>query len=327
MKKIGIILNPQARINKKKTADILNDLGNIFGETAMLRSTGEAKDALEVINEFISEDIKFLLISGGDGTICNVLTSFINRSGDKKLPVIVPLMGGTINMIGSDVGLRRNQVSMCKDFNNLIQNDREIPVTQRGLLKVQKGSLQEPTYGFTWIDGLLYRFLIDYYEKGAGVQVASMLAIKTVLMSIADSDNGIFKQIDSVVEIDGEKLPNEGHIFMISSCLKKFVFGFNIFNESPVPGESFNTVYMREPYLKQSKHKIPLGLYKGLKSDNSGNFINRPVHSLRIKKNKGYIIDGEIYKNENEREITITPGPKIDIYSPNGEKELFTKEI
>jgi len=327
MKNIGIILNPQARINKQKAAAIINDLKDIFGDTALLRSTSNAEDTLDVIDEFKSEDIKFLLISGGDGTICNVLTSYINHSENNKLPVVVPLMGGTINMIGSDAGLRRNQIKICGELNHLIKHNSDIPITQRGLLKVSDSALPTPTYGFTWIDGLLYRFLIDYYEKGAGVQVASMLAVKTVLMSIADSTNGIFKQVDSIVEIDGEDLPNEGHIFLISSCLKKFVFGFNIFNNSPVPGLCFNTVYMREPYLKKSKHKIPLGLYKGLKSDNSGNFINKLVKRLRIKKNKGYIIDGEIFNHDTETEITITPGPKINVFSPKGEKELSIKDI
>jgi len=322
MKNIGIILNPQARINKKKTADILDDLQNLFGDDALLRLTNNKDETADVVRDFIDERIKFLLISGGDGTICNVLTSLINLSGNGKLPVVVPLMGGTINMIGSDVGLRKSQLSVCKDLKKLINNGDKIPVTERGLLRIEEENTSDPTYGFTWIDGLLYNFMLDYYSQGAGVQVASMLAIKTVLMSIADTENGLFKQVDSKVEIDGKELPHEGHILIISSCLKKFVFGFNIFHDNPEPGKSFNTVYMREPYLKKSKHKIPLGLYKGLKSDDSGDFINQSVKNLRIQKNKGYIIDGEIYEHGTETDITITPGPKINIYSPNGEKEL-----
>ncbi len=322
MNKIGIILNPQARINKKKTADILDGLQNIFGDSALLLLTNNKHETADVVKDFIDEDVEFLLISGGDGTICNVLTSFINLSDSEKLPVVVPLMGGTINMIGSDVGLRKNQISVCKDLKKLISNGDKIPVTERGLLRIEEENISKPRYGFTWIDGLLYNFMLDYYSQGAGVQIASMLAIKTVLMSIADTENGLFKQVDSKVEIDGKELPQDGHIFIISSCLKKFVFGFNIFHDSPVPGISFNTIYMREPYLKKSKHKIPLGLYRGLKSDDSGDFINQSVKNLRIQKNKGYIIDGEIYEHGTETDITISPGPKISIFSPNGEKEL-----
>jgi len=322
MKSIGIILNPSARINKKKTANIIEELKNIFGSNAIVCPTNGKEEIPEVIKGFDEEDIKFLLISGGDGTICNVLTSYINLCGQDKLPIIVPLMGGTINMIGADIGLRENQLSVCRQLNKTIKNKEKIPITERGLLKVKDSNLPEPNYGFTWIDGLLFRFMIDYYTKGAGVQVASMLAIKTILMSLADSENGIFKEIDSSVEIDKKTIPNKKHIFIIASCLKRFVFGFNIFNDQPDPGRSFNTVYMREPYLRKSRHKIPLGLYRGLKSDDSGDFINQAVKNLRIEGNKGYIIDGEIYEHDKETEIIISPGPKVNIFSPRGDKEL-----
>jgi len=322
MKSIGIILNPSARINKKKTANIIEELKEIFGGSAILCPTRGKEEIPEAIKGFYQEEIKFLLISGGDGTICNVLTSYINICGQDKLPIIVPLMGGTINMIGADVGLRENQLSVCRKLIEIIKHKEKIPITQRGLLEVNDERLSQANYGFTWIDGLLFRFMIDYYTKGAGVQVASMLAIKTILMSLADSENGIFKQIDSSVHIDNKELPKKKHIFIISSCLKRFVFGFNIFNDKPDPGRSFNTIYMREPYLKKSRHKIPIGLYRGLKSDDSGDFINQAVKNLRIERNKGYIIDGEIYEHEKETEIIISPGPKVNIFSPSGEKEL-----
>ena len=322
MKSIGIILNPSARINRKKTANIIEELKDIFGGSAIVCPTSDRTEIPGVIKDFHKERIKLLLISGGDGTICNVLTSYLGLFGQDQLPIIVPLMGGTINMIGADVGLRKNQLSVCRKLNEIIKNKDKIPITERGLLEVNDKNLSQSNYGFTWIDGLLYRFMIDYYTKGAGVQVASMLAIRTILMSLADSENGIFKQMDSSVGIDNRELPNKKHIFIISSCLKRFVFGFNIFNDQPEPGISFNTIYMREPYLKKSRHKIPLGLYRGLKSDDSGDFINQAVKNLRIERNKGYIIDGEIYEHDEETEIIINPGPKVNIYSPRGEKEL-----
>jgi diacylglycerol kinase family enzyme len=69
MKSIGIILNPSARINKTKTAYIIEELQNIFGKDAMVCPTSGKEEIPEVIERFHQEDIKFLLISGGDGTI------------------------------------------------------------------------------------------------------------------------------------------------------------------------------------------------------------------------------------------------------------------
>lgn len=323
MKKIGIILNPAARINSRKTSAVLSSFDDIFGDNALIRATQSSAELPGVIDEFVDSDIKILLISGGDGTICNTLTSYINHGGGADLPVILPLMGGTINMIGSDAGLRNSQLSICRKLNSIVRNNGNIRVTRRGLLKVSDSNLKEPAYGFSWIDGLLYRFLIDYYKQGAGIQVASMMTVKTILSLLSNSDSSLFRDVDSTVYIDGKRLPHEGHVLIIASGLKKFVFGFDMYDEEPEPGLTFNMIYARERYLKKSRHKLPIGLYKSLKSDDCGHFINRAVRSLRVERNTGYIIDGEIFRHDDApSDVFIEAGPAVNIFSFNGEKEI-----
>jgi len=322
MKTLGIILNPAAKINKQHTSDIVESFSNIFGDSALVKCTYDKSEIPDVMKEFNEEGIKLLLISGGDGTICNVLTSYINLFGEAGLPIIVPLMGGTINMIGDDAGLRKDQFQVSKNLHDLIIKKRAIPVIKRGLVKVVDPHLAEPEYGFTWIDGLLYRVLLDYYNQGAGVQVASMMAVKLVLNSLSNADDSEFNDIESRVFIENKKLPHENHLLIIASSLKKFVFGFDIFKEKAEPGKTFNAVYMRSEYLKKEKLKIPLGLYRSLESDPSGNFLNRSVETMVVEKNSGYIIDGEIYKHSEEDIITLESGPDLNIYSPNGVKEI-----
>lgn len=322
MKTLGVILNPAAKINKKHTSDIVEGFSNIFRQSALVRCTYDKSEIPGVMREFNGEGIKLLLISGGDGTICNVLTSYINLFGEEGLPIIVPLMGGTINMIGDDAGLRKDQFQVSKNLHDSLRKKRPIPVIKRGLVKVIDPHLPEPGYGFTWIDGLLYRVLLDYYNQGAGVQVASMMAVKLVLNSLSNADDSEFSDIESRVFIENEKLPHENHLLIIASSLKKFVFGFDIFKDEAKPGKTFNAVYMRSEYLKKEKLKIPLGLYRSLESDPGGNFINRSAKTMVVEKNSGYIIDGEIYNHSKEDTITLESGPELNIYSPKGVKEI-----
>lgn len=322
MKTLGVILNPSAKINKNHSTTIVEGFEDIFGESALVASTSDKSEIPGVMKEFRKAGVKILLISGGDGTICNVLTSYINLFGEEELPVIVPLMGGTINMIGADAGLKKDQFRVSKKLYEIITKKKSIPVTKRGLLRVSDQNLTQPNYGFTWIDSLLYRILLDYYSQGAGVQVASMMTVKLVLNSLSNADSSEFKDIDSTVHIDNEVLPHENHLLMIASGLKKFVFGFDIFNEESEPGKTFNTVYMRSQYLKKERLMIPLGLYRSIKSDPSGNFINQSVKTLVVKENKGYIIDGEVYRHTEKSEITLEVGPEINIFSTRGEGEI-----
>jgi diacylglycerol kinase family enzyme len=274
------------------------------------------------MDEFHDEGVRLLLISGGDGTICSVVSSYLSLFGNEELPVILPLMGGTINMIGSDAGLRESQFAICRKLNDKLTRGAPVGIIERGLIRVEDSTLDEPHYGFSWIDGFLYRFLIDYYKQGAGIQVASMMTIKTILTLLSNGDKGPFENVDSTVYADGEKLPQEGHVLMIASSLKKFVFGFDIFAEESVPGESFNMVYVRENYIKKQRHTLPLGLYRSLKSDKQGNFVNRAVKSLRVERNRGYIIDGEIFSGDEPRSVLIEAGPRVRIFSFRGEKQI-----
>jgi hypothetical protein len=322
MRKIGIILNPSARINSKKTAAVIKKLESIFDGSALLRATTNKEEIPGVMDEFRNEGVKLLLISGGDGTICSVLSTYIKLFGGDNLPVILPLMGGTINMIGSDAGLRNSQFSICRRLNDIVKSGEPIRVVERGLLRINDSVLREPYYGFSWIDGYLYRFLIDYYRQGAGIQVASVMTIKTILTLLSNGDCSQFKNIDSTVYADGKKLPHDGHVMIIASCLRKLVFGFDIFAERPVPGQTFSLVYLSEAYIKKERHKLPLGLYMSLKSDKDENFVNSAVHTLRVERNKGYIIDGEIFRGGESRNILIEAGPRVRIFSFKGDKEL-----
>ena len=322
MKQIGIILNPSAKINSRKTTAVIKKLDEIFGGKALLRTTKNKLEIPGVMEEFHDEGVKLLLISGGDGTICSVLSTYLKLFGDDKLPVILPLMGGTINMIGSDAGLRESQFAICRKLNGILRRGAPVRVIERGLIRIQNTNSEDHYYGFSWIDGFLYRFLIDYYKQGAGIQVASIMTIKTILTLLSNGERGPFENVDSTVYADGEKLPHDGHVLMIASSLKKFVFGFDIFAEESVPGESFNMVYVRENYIREQRHTLPLGLYRSLKSDKNGDFVNRAVRTLRVERNNGYIIDGEIFTGERPTDVHLEAGPKVRIFSFRGEQEL-----
>ena len=322
MKKIGIILNPSARINSRKTAGVLKSLGETFGGKAVLRTTKNEGELPGAVKALRKEKIDILLISGGDGTICNVLTEYVNQHGEDGLPMVAPLMGGTINMIGSDAGLRNSQLSIARKINDFIEKGKPLPFTERSLVRVTDAGRESPAYGFTWIDGLLYNFLLEYYSQGAGIQVASVMTMKMLVALISNADSSTFKNIDSVVYMDGVKLPHEGHVLLIASGLRKLVFGFDIWDEKSKPGVTFNAVYIREEYLRKNRHILPLGLYRSLKSDPAGNFVNRALSSLKVERNMGYIIDGEIFKHEEPVDVTMEPGPGIRIISFHGEKKL-----
>src|SRR3990172_6231495 len=146
MKTIGLIFNPLADINKKQTGARLRSIKDILNEHAFISITNNTDEIPMALKEFYKEGIKILGISGGDGTIDHVLSSYINLFGSEKLPVIVPLKGGTMNMLAAEVGLRGDQITSCYKLINSLNHHSTLPTIERGLIKEVDKRFNHPNY-------------------------------------------------------------------------------------------------------------------------------------------------------------------------------------
>jgi diacylglycerol kinase (ATP) len=315
MKPIGVIFNPFAYINKKRTVEQLNAIREILGANALVRATNSTDEIPIILKEFHKEEIKILCISGGDGTIGYVLSSYINLFGTEDLPIIVPLKGGTMNMLSGDVGLTDDQITVCRKLIQYIESKDKFSTIERGLIRIIDPRFKYHNYAFCWLDGLPYRVMKSYYREGATVEVALKLIFKAGIISLIDLNHELFKEVESKVYVDDKEMPFKSHLFIVASSVKRLIFGFRIFSEEAEVGERFSMVYVRLPYFKKIRYQLPWALYIGLKSDASGNFLNQSTRSVRIEGNKGYIIDGEVYESEEPVDIKLEAGPKVKILS------------
>ena len=102
---IGIILNPKAR-SYKHNPGRMERLGFIVGDKASCHATQDVLDVEALAKEFKEKEIEILGISGGDGTNHVTLTTFINVYGDKPLPKVAFLRGGTMNNVANALGVK-----------------------------------------------------------------------------------------------------------------------------------------------------------------------------------------------------------------------------
>lgn len=315
MKPIGVVFNPFAQTNRKGVRDQLDAIKKTLGSNALVRHTGGIGEVPTVLKEFHKEGIKILCISGGDGTISYAISSYINLFGGEELPVIVPLRGGTMNMLSADTGLSGDQITTCRKLIQSLEKDK-VHTTERGLIRVIDPRFKHHNYGFCWLDGFPYKFIKRYYKEGATVSVALKLIFKTGIISLTNMNHDLFKEIESKVYVEDRELPLKSHLLLVASTVKRLVFGFRIFFEDAEAGEKFSIIYVTLPYFKKVRYQIPKALYMGLKPDESGNFLNQSTKSLRVEGNRGYIIDGEIYESEEPVDIRLDAGPKVKIFSP-----------
>lgn len=315
MKPIGFLFNPFAKLNRNQPKNRIEDIKAIIGKHGIIRSTASKNEIPEVVKDFHNKGITVFCISGGDGTISSAVSHYINYCGAENTPLILPLKGGTMNFIAADAGLSLDQRIVCRNLMQLISDKNPLKSVERGLIKVTDPRLNQPHYSFTWADGFIYRFMKWYDREGGGMSAALRLLLKSYIIYLRNRNHKLFAQEDSPVSIDDKRLPNANHLFIVAATVKRLVFGFRGFSEKLKPGDAFNLLYLRLPYLRTVLYKLPIGFYWGLDSDRSGNFLNQSARSMKIEGNRGYIIDGEVIDAEKPIDIKLEAGPKIKILS------------
>ena len=132
---IGVVLNPFSK-KYKTDPNKLDQMAFIIGDKASYRPTEDLEDLRRVAESFKTRDIDVLAVSGGDGTIHVTLTTFLRVYGDKPLPRVTFLRGGTLNTIAATLGVKGSTESIMSSLLMRYHEDREFKVEKLRLMKI-----------------------------------------------------------------------------------------------------------------------------------------------------------------------------------------------
>ena len=309
---VGVIFNPNAK-RYKKNPDKLKRMAFIIGEKASGKPTQNIADLHVVADEFKSKDIDILAISGGDGTIHCTLTAFIKVYGEKPLPKIALLRGGTQNNIANVYGIKGDTEHL---LSRLLLHYHENPdgLVEKSLRLMHfTDNLGGSVYGAVFGALAAYNYMEHYYtkpnlNKWAAIQAAIELGLSGLF-------NGklirkVFERIDAELVVDGQAFGFANFNGMAAGTVPMPGIGLKIFRHMLTQDERFHflatSVYPRN-FLGILP---PLSLGRPPKSDN---VIEALPLDLQIKFSKpiGYCVDGDMIGPATE--LRIQQGPKVTL--------------
>ncbi len=182
-------------------------LSEALGDHGVVREAGSIDALYRVAEDFRSQKIDVLGISGGDGTNGVTITGFLDVYESTALPQIAFLRGGTMNTVANSVGVRRGRPEGLLD--RLIQayverSSRPLQDVERHVLKLRgerslksrlqalKGSAPASIvappliekYGFIFGTGVVCGYLAEYYSGGSP---NPRVAAKTLLRGVGSA--------------------------------------------------------------------------------------------------------------------------------------------
>ena len=306
MSGIGIITNPYSKLNKRNPSRSAL-LGYILGQKGVIETTKSMDHLAEVAVRFRDQAITILAINGGDGTISRTLTAFINAYGERPLPKVALLRGGTMNVLAGHLGIRGQPENLLYGLLQMQSREDELPVMPLRALVV------EGNHGFVYADGSNTLLLENYYRKKSNVIAAAWLFVK-VIVSFLLNKGPLFRSVIQGRTIDFTAVPNatvtHSSLGVYASTISNLPLGVPILKGGPNDPERFQAISVTCPAEKLLWYLPAIMLLnkEGISVGKLKQFCRELV--IASTEPGRYTLDGEVITAQGP-ELRITLGKEI----------------
>ncbi|MBI1909411.1 MAG: hypothetical protein HYS22_04500 [Deltaproteobacteria bacterium] len=303
---IGIVLNPHSKKNRQQP-ERMKRIAFIVGEKASCAQTNDFNDIERVAKGFKEREIDILGISGGDGTNHRTLTAFLKVYGEKPLPKVTFLRGGTLNTIAAGCGIYGSPEKIIANLIYKYHEDEPFEIKRVRMMKINGH------YGFIWGCGVIYRFMDDYYSD---VPVSPAKAAKTLFKSIGSAIvNGpyackMFERFGAQVRVNGREWSYKNYSALYAASVPYLGLSFKTFYLVDKEADSFHAIGFSLPPRNILPY-VPL-MFLGRPSG-CPNLLEEPAQKMEMvfEEPIPYTIDGDMHSPVSQ--ITLSTGPQLEV--------------
>jgi diacylglycerol kinase (ATP) len=301
---IGIIVNPYSRRNIRTNCASVDEFNEVGGPRVDVRPTESLEHLDEVLHEFKERHYPYIGISGGDGTIHNVITRIIDIYIDNTPPILL-FNDGTMNNISASIGLGGDSSAILKRFLESLTKSFYPRMFQRDTLKINN------RYCFLFGMGVIANFLNECYSDGQKGFRKNIEAIgktfgevlNTLLIS-GDADLSVVKHMDAEVRINSRRIGFRNLLFVLAGTVENIGMGFRaLYKSNDMPGMFHVFINGMQPIELISQ----LNKFLGGSSIENNFHLDETVKKLEIETGMEfeYTMDGDMYRAEKRLVVEV----------------------
>lgn len=265
-----------------------------------------------VIALSISKETGLLLVFGGDGTLMQVLNSWIKHHGADKVPIIVPIGGGTMKRLPRRTLWNGTPAENAEIALELFESNC-LPHLSLPLLKVEWG--KQCCYAVTFMAGAPVRVMHQYSRFKTTPFVAGAFVLGSVTAGLVGWPKfftNLYGQIQAKVIADGKLLTDQRFIVIIKDVFPKLIFFIEPYRGISGPGQSFSLAYAID---SKETAKEFWRLCVGLVPKDDERYFNQPTGTMQIEplEEIPFTLDGEYFTALPGEAITISYGPSVQV--------------
>ncbi|HVT08912.1 MAG TPA: diacylglycerol kinase family protein [Polyangia bacterium] len=310
----GVVLfvNPRSRANRRNPR-IAAEFQSMLGADGRVVAAMTLDELDAATAALAHEPPGVIAVHGGDGTLHKLVTSLGRAFGDRPIPPIAILGGGTMNVVAASLGIRERPIPFVRQLVETARTGATFQTVRRRCLKIGDH------LGFIFGNGLMANFLGEYYGTGKyGPARAAWLLLRACGSALIGGPfvKKLFKRFEGTLELDGHLLERTSFVGVGAATVREVGLGFKLNHRADDDPERFGFLAIHARPIAIIPDFVAVHRGKGVAPSRA---MSAVASTLRVTPKGGtmsYTIDGDLYRSEGPLMISI--GPPILFVRPAG---------
>jgi diacylglycerol kinase (ATP) len=266
-----------------------------------------------LVPELLSQQPELLVVVGGDGTLHAVLGRLLAPGRTGPTPAVLAVPAGTTNMSALDLGVRGRPLDVLERLRAELEQQAAVslPGRPRPILQVSRAG-SAPLCGMFFGAGIIARG-VDYFSShvrtsGMTGELASGLVMARFLGALLGADRGgltapVYAAIQGMEGVAGR----HAYLAILASVADRLLLGTRPFWGTGAGSIHATTVRAQPARLFASVLPVLRGRGANLRAEDG--YASANVHSLTMRLEGPFVIDGQIYEADGTELTLGTAGP------------------
>lgn len=254
-----------------------------------------------------------LAVHGGDGTLHRVLTALLRAWGERPLPPLAILSGGTMNVVANSLGIDmpadRLLVRLAAGVAH--SGPEALPVFFRRCLLIGD------RFGFVFGNGFVADFLTEYYNQDGFGRARAVEMLSRLLPSTlfgGELAARVFRGFTGRVVVDGQELPYRRLSAISAGTVKEVGLRFKLNHRADDDPERFSVLAIHAGALALLTDVAAVYAGRGISEKHAFSALAKRLEIASDYDDMPYTIDGDLYRAKT---LTVAIGPQLRIVDPH----------
>ena len=307
MSRVEIVINPNASGFLGRPG-LIGDVHRIARGQARVWTTSQLDALAGAAEQILDGAPDLVVLIGGDGSFMAGVTALVDAYGERPLPMVALVNGGTTGTVSKNFGMRE---SVLKALRRAL-SAAPLETRERPTLRVREHS-GETRIGFTVGTGLVAKFFKRYYEEGAGGIPTAARIVSRIFLGSFRGDGYAKSVLDPLpcrIRVGDRDLPYDAFSLVLASVLRDVGMHMLVNYRAAEDPKRPHLVASALPAKKLGPQCPRVLTGRPLRGPENYDAL---VEEFEIRFPDGagpYVLDGDIFETPS---LNVTTGPTIQI--------------